>query len=139
MKTGLFIQSYEITTGLVGVPTFEVHLAVNTHQRSISGQGIVFNKSTHPHLEIYSNLSEEFSNMTVVSDKMNIIVNLRGQGFLLSVLPIEMLNTKVTLILDSNWQRGTANYSYVDELGNWNEIRDAKVTAVLVKELVNNN
>jgi hypothetical protein len=139
MKTGLFIQSYEITTGLSGAPTFEVHLAVNTPQRSISGQGVVSNNSVHPSKGIYTKLSGEFSYMTVMPESRHILVHLKGDGSPSSVMPIEMNNVKLTMVLESNWQKGTANYSYIDAQGNWNEIKDAKVTAVSIKELISNN
>ena len=139
MKTGLFIQSYQITTGLVGAPTFEIHLAVNTPQESISGQGTVSNNSIHPPMELYSSLTGDFSYMTVLPNNTHILVNLKGFGSPSPIMPLEIQNIKLTMVLESNWQKGTANYSYLDEQGNWNEIRDAHVTAVSVKQLVNSN
>jgi hypothetical protein len=138
MKTGLFIQSYQITTGLLGAPTFEVHVAVNTPKKVITGQGVVSNNSIHPPMEIYSNLSGEFSYMTVMPNKTHILVNLKGFGSPSTIMPLEIQNIKLTMVLESNWQSGTANYSYLDEQGEWVDIKDAKVVAVAVEELVHN-
>ena len=140
MKTGLFIQSYQVSTGLLGAPTFELHLAVNTPQKSISGQGVVSNDSIHhPPMEIYSNLCGEFSYMTVMPNKTHVLVNLKGIGVSSPITPLEIQNFKLTMVLESDWQKGTANYSYMNERGDWNEIKDANVIAVAVKELINNN
>lgn len=137
MKTGLFIQSYEITTGLLGAPTFQVHLAVNTPLKSVSGQGQVSNLSIHPPLEIYSKLTGDFTYMTVMPNNTHILVNITGYPNInwppnAGIGPVLLPNTKLTMVLESNWQTGIANFSYTDELGNWTEIKDAKVTAVAV-------
>jgi hypothetical protein len=136
MKTGLFIQSYEITTGLMGAPTFEVHLAVNTPQSTITGQGMVSNNSIHPPMKVYSNLSGEFSYMTVMPNNTHILVNMKGFGSPSPIMPIEVQNIKLTMVLESNWKSGTANYSFLDAKGEWTDIKDAKVTVISVKELV---
>ena len=144
MKTGLFIQSYQITTGLLGAPTFEIHLAVNTPQQNISGQGIVSNASIHPAMEIYTKLNGEFTYMTVMPNNTSILVNATGYPIVHfpphgGIGPVILPNTKLTMVLESNWQTGTANYSYLDAQGNWNEIQNAKVTAIVIPELINNN
>nr|WP_294938524.1 DUF1842 domain-containing protein [uncultured Flavobacterium sp.] len=144
MKTGLFIQSYQITTGLLGAPTFEIHLAVNTPQQNITGQGIVSNVSIHPAMEIYTKLNGEFTYMTVMPNNTSILVNATGYPNVnfpphAGIGPVILPNTKLTMVLESNWLTGTANYSYVDEQGNWNEIQNAKVTAIVIPELINNN
>ena len=144
MKTGLFIQSYQITTGFAGAPTFVVHLAVNTSQKNISGQGHVSNNSTHPPMEIYSKLSGDFTYMTVMPNNTHILINTVGYPNLnfppnIGIGPVILPNTKLTMVLESNWHTGTANFSYMDERGNWHEINDAKVIAISVKELVNSN
>jgi hypothetical protein len=143
MKTGLFIQSYEIRTGLLGAPAFEVHLAVNIPQKSVTGQGVVSNNSVQPPMEIHSNLSGDFTYMTVMPDNTHILINATGYPNVnfppnAGIGPVILPNTKFTMVLESNWKKGTANFSYIDEKGNWNEIKDAKVTAVSVNELVNN-
>jgi hypothetical protein len=143
MKTGLFIQSYQIATGLLGAPIFEVHLAVNTPQKSISGQGMITNGSIHPPMEIHSRLSGDFTHMTVVPDSTHILVNTTGYPNInfppnAGIGPVIMPNTKLTMIMESNWQKGTATFSFSDDQGNWIDIKDAKVTAITVKEPINN-
>lgn len=134
MRTGLFIQSYKIASKLLGTPTFEIHLAVNAPQRSISGPGFISNNSTRTSMKIYSNLSGEFNFKTVTPDKTQILVHLKGSASPLPIVPIKIPNIDLSMILESDWQTGTATYSYMDERGNWNEIKDAKVTAVSVEE-----
>lgn len=139
MKTGLFIQSYQITTGLVGSPTFQVHLAVNTPQSTITGQGVISNTSIHPPMEMYSNLSGDYSYMTVMPNVSHILVNIKGFGSPSPIMPLEVQNVKLTMVLDSDWLTGTANYSYLNEKGEWIEIKDAKVIAILIEELASNH
>jgi hypothetical protein len=76
--------------------------------------------------------------MTVMPNKTHILVNLKGFGSPSTIMPLEIQNIKLTMVLESNWQSGTANYSYLDEQGEWVDIKDAKVVAVAVEELVNN-
>lgn len=131
-KTGLFIVSYEITTGLLGAPSFEVHLAVNTPQRVVTGQGRITNGSVHPPLEIDTRLNGDFTYMTVMPNETHILVVADGYPVIHwpsggGIGPVIPPNTKLRMVLESDWSSGTANFSYVDANGQWQEVNNATV------------
>jgi hypothetical protein len=125
---GLFPVSYEITTGLLGAPTFEVHLVVNTPARRINGQGEVTNNSIHPALNVPTTLEGDFTYMTVMPNETHILVVANGVGPIGLTTPLEGPNTKLRMVLEGNWTKGTASFAYVDNNGQWQEVTDANVT-----------
>lgn len=137
-KVGLFVVSYEITTGLAGAPTFHVNLAVNTPARIVSGGGTVTNTSNPP-LNLHTSLRGDYTYMTVMPNNSKILVVLNGIGEYSPINPLEVENTKLRMVLEDDWSKGTANFSYRDDRGQWNEIKDAKVTKVTVAEPVSQN
>jgi hypothetical protein len=132
MKTGLFIVSYRITTGLAGAPTFVVHLAVNTPNQTVSGKGQITNTSNPP-LDIHTNLNGDYTYMTVMPNNSKILVVAEGYPDVKwpshgGVGPVILPNTKLRMILEDNWESGTANFSFIDANGEWVTIDNAKVT-----------
>jgi hypothetical protein len=125
---GLFPVSYEITSGKLGAPTFEIHLVVNTPSKTVNGQGIVQNGSTHPALHVPTTLHGDFTYMTVMPNETHILVVANGTGPIGLTTGLVGENTKIRMVLDSNWRAGTANFSYIDNSGQWQEVNDAKVT-----------
>jgi hypothetical protein len=136
-NVGLFPVSYEITTGLMGAPTFTVHLVVNTPGRRVNGQGTVTNGSINPALNVPTTLEGDFTYMTVMPNETHILVVTNGSGPIGLTTPLEGPNTKLRMVLDSNWSAGTANFSYVDNNGKWQEVNDAKVTILQAVALPN--
>ncbi|MFD0962807.1 DUF1842 domain-containing protein [Pseudofulvibacter geojedonensis] len=139
MKTGLFIVSYEISTDLLGAPSFEVHLTVSTPNERVNGQGQITNGSINPPLQINTTLSGDYTYMTVMPNNSHILVTAEGYPTIKwpphgGIGPVLMPNTKLRMVLEDNWQKGTASFSYLDTSGNWQEVKDAKVT-ILKNEL----
>lgn len=133
---GLFPVSYEITTGLLGAPTFTVHLVVNTPNRQINGQGVVENGSINPPLHVPTSLHGDFTYMTVMPNETHILVVANGTGPIGSVTPLEGPNTKLRMVLEADWTKGTASFEYIDANGKWQSINDANVS-ILQKVSVN--
>jgi hypothetical protein len=134
MKTGLFIVSYNITTGLAGAPNFEVHLTVSTPTKEVNGMGHI-TQATNPPLEIISKISGDFTYMTVMPNSTHILVTAQGYPNIqwppnAGIGPVILPNSKLRMILEDNWQSGTASFSYVDSQGNWIDITNAKVEAI---------
>lgn len=137
-NVGLFVVSYEITTGLAGAPVFHVNLAVTTPSQKINGSGTITNTSNPP-LNIHTKLSGDYTYMTVMPNNTHILAVLNGTGELSPVNPLEVENTKLRMVLEKDWSAGTANFSYRDERGEWHEIQNAKVTKVTVAEPILEN
>lgn len=126
-NVGLFIASYTISSGLLGAPTFNVHLVVNTPTRKVNGQGVVTNGSTKPALNVPTTLQGDFTYMTVMPNNTHILVVVNGTGPIGTVTPLEGPNTTLRMVLEDNWQSGTANFSYVDGNGQWQYVENASV------------
>lgn len=134
MNAGIFIVSYEITTGALGAPKFEVHLTVSTANNIVNGQGNI-TTVTKPPIDILTTLQGDFSTMTVMPNQTSILVVTEGfptqkwppnTTVGASLLP----NTKLRMVLKDNWAAGTANFSYLDQEGKWIDIEDARVTKI---------
>lgn len=124
---GLFPISYEIATGRMGAPIFNVHLVVSTPERRVNGQGLVTNGSINPALNLPTRLDGDFTYMTVMPDETHILIVANGVGPIGQTPPLEGPNTTLRIVLESDWTSGTASFSYVDNNGQWQHIENAKV------------
>lgn len=129
-NVGLFIVSYDISSGMFGAPNFHVNLVVSTPDSHITGQGQVTNGSINPPFIEHTRLSGDYSYMTVMPNDSKILVVLSGVGSYSPVQPIIVENTRLRMVLNDDWQTGSANFAYRDEKGEWQEVTDAKVTKV---------
>lgn len=128
-NVGLFPVSYEIkSSDGLGATKFTVHLVVNTPSRKVNGQGVVSNGSIHPALNVPTTLEGDYTYMTVMPNETHILVVANGTGPIGLTTPLEGPNTKLRMVLDSNWASGSANFSYVDNNGQWQEVKEATVT-----------
>jgi len=127
---GLFIVSYEITTGLLGAPTLRTNLVVSTPNKTVTGNGHVHNGSVHPAFELDSKLNGEFTYMTVMPNNTHILVTANGTAFTPPTQPIEIPNLKLRMVLEADWSAGTATFDYIGADGQWVTIQNAKVTKV---------
>ncbi|MBC8753894.1 DUF1842 domain-containing protein [Kordia sp. YSTF-M3] len=134
MKTGLFIVSYEITTGLMGAPRFEVHLTVSTPNQRVNGQGNITDTSNPP-LDLMTTLHGDYTYMTVMPKNTKILVVTEGYPTIkwppnAGIGPVLLPNTKLRMVLEEDWSGGTANFSYLNPNGRWVDIEDAKVSKI---------
>ncbi len=135
-NVGLFIVSYKITTGMMGAPTFNVNLVVSTPDRHINGQGQVTNNSIHPPLEVNTRLKGDYTYMTVMPNNSHILVVLNGYGSPSPIEPIVVENTTLRMVLNEDWATGTANFTFLDANGRWQEVSNATVTKVAINEAI---
>lgn len=132
-RTGLFLAKYDIGTGLAGAPTLHLAMTVNTVDRAVNGAGRV-TQATNPPLDQRSQVHGSYTYMTVMPDKTSILVVATGYPAIQwpahgGVGPVLMPNLQLRMVLDSTWQSGTANFSYLNAAGQWVEIENAKVSA----------
>jgi len=134
MKTGLFPVCYEVGKGMPGAPMFKISLLVYTPAEKVNGFGEI-TQATSPPLDVKTKLEGSYTYMTVMPRNVHILVVLTGyppvhwpvHGGIGPVIPP---NVDLRMVLEENWQSGTANYKYLDAKGNWVEIKDAPVKAV---------
>ena len=143
-ETGLFIVSYRIASPNLGAPTFDVHLAVNTPGKSVTGKGVVRNPTVNPPLNVFTELRGDFTYMTVMPKETHILVVAEGYPHFnfpphAGIGPVILPDTKLRMVLEADWQSGTANYAYADDKGNWHEVNDAAVTIIKVNEFAASN
>ena len=130
-KTGVFLVSYRITTSLVGAPTLNLNLMVNTPKETVHGLGKI-TQSTNPPLDITTKLDGHFTYMTVMPDNTHILVTAIGYPVIHwpshgGPGPVILPNFKLWMVLSKDWKSGTANYKYTDSEGNWQSINEVEV------------
>jgi len=131
-KTGLFIVAYNIGTSLPGAPHLNLHLAVNTVDEAVTGQGQV-TQAVNPPVDVRTNVQGDFTYMTVMPNNTHILVTLTGTQAIQwpstgGIGPVLPPNFSLRMVLASDWKSGTANYKY--QVGNtWHEVKDVPVKA----------
>ncbi len=133
-KQGLFIVSYEIGGNMPGAPLFKVNFSVYTAGKILSGSGHI-TQATNPPLDIGTHLHGQYSYMCVMPQTCHILVTATGYPIehlspLFGPGPVLPANIELRMVLNEDWKSGTANYKYIDNEGNWNEITDAPVKIV---------
>src|SRR3954467_286770 len=117
---GLFSVAYEIGTGQPGAPRIVAQLAVNTPAKTVSGE-VTITQAVNPPVDFHVQVKGDFTYMTVMPDNTHILV-------VLSQVPTPVLNTpaaELRIVLDSDWQSGTANVRYSPDLpGHWTSLTD---------------
>src|SRR5579859_7549646 len=137
--TGLFPVSFEITTGKPGAPRFTVHLLVYTPGKTVNGAGLI-TQTVNPPLEEATILNGDFTFMTVMPKNTHILVTLtgfppvKGAGHG-GINPINQPNTHLRMVLDENWNAGTANFSFFQNVS-WHEVENAPVKQIQVQRTV---
>lgn len=138
-KLGLFIVSYQIGSNMPGAQTFTINLSVYTPGETVSGIGHIF-QATNPPLNIATNLSGQYTYMTVMPQHSHILVTASGTQIIkwpqgAGVGPVLPTNVELRMVLDEDWQSGTANYKFLDNEGNWREVTNAPVTIQVNKTI----
>lgn len=133
-KAGLFVATYEISTGLAGAPTLHAQLSVYTPEKQVSGIGHITQALPTPP-DFATKLDGSFTYLTVMPDDTHILVTLTGYPVVAwppggGIGPVLLPNCEVRMLLDASWRTGPASFWYVDETGK-HEIENA--TARLVE------
>ena len=133
-KTGLFPICYEIGGAMPGAPLFKASLMVYTPDERITGFGEI-TQTTNPPLDIKTKLEGNYTYMTVMPRNVHILITAQGYPPIHwppggGIGPVIPPNVELRMVVEENWQSGTANYKYLDGKGNWHDIKDAPVKAV---------
>jgi Domain of unknown function (DUF1842) len=126
---GLFIGSWEIGTMLPGAPLLTVNLALAAPTGIVTGLGKI-TQATNPPLDVASKLDGDYTYLTVMPDASHILVTITGYPILnwpahVGIGPVVNPNLSLRMVLDSDWQRGTATFSFQTPDGNWQKIESA--------------
>lgn len=130
--SSLFLASYKVTTPGVGGPLLTLHLTVDSEHETIHGLAEI-TQATNPPLQIKSKLDGNFTYMTVMPNKTNILVVCQGWPIIhwpkdAGIRPVILENFDLRMILEKDWKGGgIANYRYTEDYPNWQVVRNAKV------------
>jgi len=134
-KCGLFLAQYSIyIPNAMGAPLFNLFLTVNTPSGTVTGGGNI-TQTTNPPLNLGTKLDGNFTYMTVMPKQTSILVTATGVPAVnwspnAGIGPVLLPNVELRMVLDGNWQSGTANYKYLNSCGEWNSINNAKVQII---------
>jgi len=133
-RTGLFIVCYEIGGNMPGAPLFKVSLGVYTPGETVSGLGHI-TQAVNPPLDIGTRIHGQYTYMCVMPKTCHILVTAIGYPVIKwpsggGIGPVIPPNVDLRMVLAEDWKSGTANYKYLDNEGNWHEIKDAPVKLV---------
>lgn len=129
-RTGLFIGSWEIGSKLVGAPQLTVHLTFDAPSGAVTGMGQL-TQPTSPPLNQSSRLSGDYTYLTVMPNTSHILITLTGVPVLEwppngGVGPVMMPNLRLRMVLEPDWQSGTASFEYLDANGTWQRVESAQ-------------
>lgn len=132
---GLFPIALQIGGDMPGAPKFVVHLMVNTPLEKVVGYGHI-TQTTNPPVHIETKLEGTFTYMTVMPKNTSILIVATGYPIILwphhaGIGPVIMPNVDLRIVLENNWEAGTANYKYLDQNGTWHVVNDAPVKIIL--------
>ena len=125
---GLFLARFEIGGQLPGAPLFSVTFTVYTPEQSLAGMGRI-TQAVNPPLDLATKLDGDFTYMTVMPDQTHVLVVATGYPVVKSGGGILPPNVHLRMVLEADWQSGTANYGYEVD-GTWHEVTDAPVRQV---------
>jgi len=135
---GLFQVCYMVGGNMPGAPAVNLYLAVNTPAQSVTGAGQItqITQTTNPPLNEPTNVTGNYSVMTVKPNNTHIQVRLTGyppvnwppQGGIGPVIPA---NLDMIMVLTKDWKDGDAQYQYRSGLtSDWTKIASAPVKQV---------
>lgn len=137
-NVGLFLACYEIGEPIPGAQLFRAAFSVYTPDHTLSGQGVI-TQTTNPPLDIQTNLTGDYTYMTVMPNESKILVTATGFPKIAwpphgGIGPVILPNVQLRMVLDSNWKTGIATYKYrtgvLEGLDDWHEVKNVPVKLV---------
>lgn len=118
---GLFIVCYDIISEAIGSSICHLRLTVNTPKEEVDGVAHIYNATVHPPKSIFSTITNGLYTYMCTMKDCHILVTAQGEGHIgTPITPLEGVNFKLRMVLDENWETGTAQYSYYDvNTQNW--------------------
>ncbi|WP_434626689.1 DUF1842 domain-containing protein [Chromobacterium sp. CV08] len=112
-QDALFPVGYIITTGQSGAQKLQLNLLINSAAEKATGTAHI-TQATHPPLDVHADVWGQYTYLTVMPPSEGRIL-LTAQGNHGGPHANSAVNFKLHLVLERDWQRGIANYSYYDE------------------------
>lgn len=141
-ESGLFVVNYQIGTGEMGAVNLALNLAVSTVEKTVSGTGLI-TQAVNPPVHVETDVKGSYIT-TYLMDVPQYIVTSTGYPNIhmpphSGIGPVLLPNSHFTLMLNDDWQSGTANYKYklnsFDVQEKWIEVENVPVKAVSVTNL----
>ena len=100
----------------------------------MSGHGDV-NWTLHPQLDLKTDMKGGYVTVSMMKKSHKVVANLTGYPVVVwppdaGIAPVQPPNTHLLMVLSSDWKTGTATFSFMDNAGQWHEIKDAPVKMV---------
>ncbi|HEX2572596.1 MAG TPA: DUF1842 domain-containing protein [Polyangia bacterium] len=130
-KSGLFLAKYNIGTGMMGAPDFQVVLTVNTVDKEVNGMGRI-TQAVNPPVDVRTRIDGRYFEPIQVRDVPMIQVSLTGYPVLhapsVGRIGIVLLpNVYLSMMLSADWKSGTASYRYHGADEQWHEVSGVPV------------
>lgn len=119
---GMFSISYRISNNLIGGICFNLSLLVSPPNRKLTGAGNIF-QATSPPMDIFTQLTGEYTYMCVMPQKCSILLVLNGRDHQGNE------NVRLRIVCGENWRTGTASLEYLRN-GKWTVTENCKVERV---------
>lgn len=118
-RIGLFPARYVVGTGQPGAPTLTLGLLVDTPRRTVVG-GATITQAVNPPLDFHADTWGTFSYLALMPpSETRILVVLQGNTG--GPESNSVTTFRLHLVLNSDWQAGVANYSYLNN-GSWHDV-----------------
>lgn len=130
-NTGLFHVSYEVGAQMPGAPLVALDLLVYTPNRHVTGIAHVTQVTAPPMTSITSMLTGDYTYMATMSSTHILVVATgyphvswpHGGG----IGPVIPPNFELRMVLEDDWQSGTASFKYSSDGVNWTSIDNVPV------------
>jgi hypothetical protein len=134
-RVGLFLATWDIGTGLPGAPNLHLAVTVNTPQGMIQGFGTITQAVAPPGVDVNTQVHGSYAILIFGGDEQ-ISVSLSGYPVYFHIPPmgghgpVLMPNFGLHMLLDDDWQSGTASYWYLDSQGQRQNVDNVPVKLV---------
>ncbi|EAY31537.1 DUF1842 domain-containing protein [Microscilla marina] len=126
---GLFVANYEVRSNKKNDPKIYLCLTFYIGRETVIGNADI-NRRNKTFVSIPSYLKGDFTYISLLNyNKTQVLVT--ADGFLTPDQSTFLSpNTKVRLLLDENWEKGTASIKFQDSDGSWQKIENATIQLV---------
>ncbi|HEV2756013.1 MAG TPA: DUF1842 domain-containing protein [Actinomycetota bacterium] len=134
INVGLFQVSYEVGSKMPGAPMLGLKLLVDTPTEQVTGMARTTQVTAPPFTSVTSSVKGDFTYMATMSST-HILVVATGYPILSwpqggGIGPVILPNFQLRMVLEDDWQSGTASYKYTVDGTTWKSVDNAPVKAV---------
>lgn len=134
-RVGLFMATWDIGTGLPGAPNLHLAVTVNTPKGMIQGFGTITQSVAPPGVDMNIQVHGTYATLIFGGDEQ-ISVQLTGYEVNFHIPPmgghgpVLMPSFGLHMLLDDDWQSGTASYWYLDAQDQRQDVNNVPVRLV---------